>query len=385
VVQGAVLSATKSEVRVDIGGVMVGVVRGRELDDSEYDELNVGDTVEATVLEEENENGEVELSFRAAGFARAWLRVTEAMQSSESVEVKVVDANKGGLMVVLGPIAGFLPVSQLSPDNYPRVPGGDKQKILDHLRSFVGKPMKVKVLDALPRDEKLIVSEKLVWEEDQKDILDQYTVGNIIEGKVSALTSFGAFISFGDGLEGLVHISEIAWQRIDHPKDVLSLEQEVKAQVIQIDGSKIFLSMKRLVDDPWKSVKERYALGQKVRGRVLKVNPFGLFVELDPEIHGLAHISELSNEAAVDINAFAKPGQEMDFEVVSIEPAAHRLGLRVAGVAPKVQQVASSNEQVATEGKNDQETKIEDSEITSTLPEETPEKIIDENTNRSDE
>jgi len=338
VVEGIVLSISKSEIRVDIGGVIVGIVRGRELFGNEYDDLKIGDVVAATVIEEENENGEAELSFRAAGLTQAWNKIEELIKTQEATEVTVVDANKGGLMVRLGPIPGFLPVSQLSPDNYPRVPGGDKGKILEHLRKFTNQSMKVKVIDASQRDEKLIVSEKVVWEEEQKDVLSQYEVGGMIEGKVTALTSFGAFIEFGDGLEGLVHISEIAWQRIDHPRDVLTVGQEVTAQIIQIDGSKIFLSMKRLVDDPWKTVKDEYAVGQKVRGRVLKINPFGLFVELDPEIHGLAHISELSNEAVSDINSLAKLGEEMDFEIVSIEPAAHRLGLRIAGVELKKQE-----------------------------------------------
>ena len=333
---GTILSVSKSEVRIDIGGLMVGVVRFRELVGQDYSNLKVGDTVEATVLEEENENGEMELSFRAAGQVRAWDTARELVRSSQIIDAKVVEANKGGLMVHVGALAGFLPVSQLGPDNYPRVPGGDKNKILEHLRGFVGKNMRVKVMDVSEQDEKLIVSQKMVWEEEQKDVLGKYAVGDTVEGTVSALTSFGAFVAFPDGLEGLIHISEIAWQRIDHPRDLLKIGDAVSAQVIQIDGSKIFLSMKRLMEDPWKTVKDKYKIGEKVQGKIIKVNPFGLFVELDPQIHGLAHISELSNEQVADITAFAEPGETREFEVVSIEPAAHRLGLRVAGVTPKV-------------------------------------------------
>lgn len=355
VVEGVVLSISKAEVRIEIGGVMVGIARGKELLGMEEEELKIGDTVEATVIEEENENGEVELSFRTAGFIRGWEKAAAAQNSNESVEITIVDANKGGLMVTFGPIKGFLPVSQLSPENYPRVPGGDKAKILEHLRSFAKRKLKVKVIDVNPRDEKLIVSEKAVWEEEQKHVLDKYSVADIIEGKISALTSFGAFVEFGEGLEGLVHISEIAWQRIDHPKDVLAQGQEVKAQIIQIDGSKIFLSMKRLSDDPWKTVKEKYAVGDVVKGKVIKINPFGLFVELDNQIHGLAHISELSDKPVEDISTIASIGSELEFEIVSIEPAAHRLGLRIAGVKPRAPKSEEKKEEKAEEKKDEPE------------------------------
>jgi len=337
VVQGNVLSVSKSEIKVDIAGLMIGTVRGRELAAGmqSYTGLKLGDTVEATVIDEENENGEIELSFRAAGFVRAWDQVRELARSQATIEVKVLDANKGGLMITLGPLPGFLPVSQLGPDNYPRVPGGDKNKIVEHIRQFVGKTFRVKVMDVSEKEDKLIVSEKLVWEEEQKDVLGKYTVGQTIEGTVSALTSFGAFMEFGEGLEGLIHISEIAWQRIDHPRDVLKIGDTIKAQIIQIDGSKIFLSLKRLIDDPWKIVKEKYTVGQTVRGKVIKINPFGLFVELDAEIHGLAHISDISDQPVTDVNEVAHVGDFLNFEIVSIEPAAHRLGLRVAGLKPK--------------------------------------------------
>ncbi|MEK7481692.1 MAG: S1 RNA-binding domain-containing protein [Patescibacteria group bacterium] len=345
VVQGTVLSISNSEVRLELGGVAVGVVRGREITSGVPADLKVGDTIEATVVDEENENGEVELSFRAAGFTRAWDRAAALMRSQEIIEVKITDANKGGLMALFGPLGGFLPVSQLSPENYPRIPGGDKAKILEHLRKFMGKTMRVKVMDAAEKDEKLIFSEKLVWEDEQKDVLGKYKVGDVIEGKISAITSFGAFMEFGENLEGLIHISELAWQRIDHPRDVVKAGDPVKAQIIQIDGSKIFLSLKRLVDDPWKIVKDRYQTGQTVRGRIIKVNPFGLFVELDPEIHGLAHISDISDEPVKDINEIASVGDQMDFEIVSIEPAAHRLGLRKVGLKPR----AAAEEAEATE------------------------------------
>lgn len=328
VVTGKVISMAKNEIRVDIDGYKTGVVRGRELfaEAGEYADLKVGDEVEATVIEMENELGEVELSFRYAGQQKAWEVLRKAMDSGEIIPAKIIEANKGGLLARVNHVNGFLPVSQLSPDNYPRVSGGDKIKILEKLKSFVGTSMDVKVIDVNEREEKLIVSEKAVWEEAQKGVLDKYKVGDVVEGVITAIADFGVFVKF-DNLEGLVHISEIAWQRIDHPRDLVKVGETVKAEVIGIEGSKIFLSMKKLIQDPWKAVGEKYKVGDVVEGKILKINPFGFFVELDPDIHGLAHISELSKKPVKSVSDIAKVGDTLKFKIVSIEPEQHRLGL----------------------------------------------------------
>ncbi|MFA6131903.1 MAG: S1 RNA-binding domain-containing protein [Patescibacteria group bacterium] len=328
VVRGKVLSTNRREVRLDIEGMTSGVIRGRELfaESAFYDNLKIGDEVDATVLELENENGDMELSFRSAGQQKAWDELRRLFTTSEIVPAKVVEANKGGLLMRIGHVTGFLPVSQLSPEHYPRVSGGDKNKILEKLRSYVGTDMDVRVIDVNENEEKLIVSEKSVWEERQKDLISRYRVGDKVMGEITALADFGAFVRF-DTLEGLVHISEIAWQRIDHPRDLLKVGQQVEAEIIGIEGSKIFLSMKKLVDDPWKRIQEEYKIGDTVKGKVLKINPFGFFVELTPEIHGLAHVSELSNQPNIDPTTLGKIGDEMEFKVVSIEPKEHRLGL----------------------------------------------------------
>ena len=338
VVKCKIISIDKGEVHVDIEGLTVGVVRGRELfgEAKEYANLKVDNEVEATVLELENENGEMELSFRIAVFARAWDNVRKWMTDNMTIKAKVLSANKGGLMVQLEGLGGFVPVSQLNPEHYPRVMGGDKNRILEKLRELIGKEMEVKVIDVNEKEEKLIVSEKAVWEDTQKAVLESYKIGDVVEGEISALTSFGAFVKFGQDLEGLVHISEIAWQRIDHPKDILKVGDKIKAQIIQLDRSKIYLSIKRLVDDPWKMVKNKYKVGDKVAGKILKIEPFGLMVALDKDIHGLAHISELADEAGGSIADKFKIGQTTDFEIVSLEPPEHRLGLRLFGVKGKV-------------------------------------------------
>lgn len=361
-IKGKILSTQGREVRVDVNGLTTGVVRGPELfaESSVYSDLNPGDEVEATVIDLENENGEIELSFRYAGNKRSWEELNTALQTGEPIKVKVIDANKGGLLVKAQHLNGFLPVSQLAPEHYPRVSGGDKQKILDKLASFVGKNFRVKILDLNAEDDKLIVSEKAVWESEQQNIISRIQVGNVIEGEVTALADFGAFVKFAPSpdmdttLEGLVHISEIAWQRIDHPKDILKSNQKVKAEIIGIEGSKIFLSMKKLINDPWIDVQQKYNVGDTVEGTILKVNPFGFFVELDPDIHGLAHISEITSDPTEDLSVYGKAGQTREFKIVSIEPQEHRLGLSVKALSEqpaKAEKKEEKKDEAAPEAK----------------------------------
>ncbi len=334
-IETTVINTEGREVKLDVNGLTTGVVRGRELyqESDVYSNLKKGDKIEATVVGLENENGEMELSFRFAGNKKSWEELQKAFEEGTAIKVKVLDANKGGLVVKAAHISGFLPVSQLSPDNYPRVTGGDKSKILDKLQSFVGKSMQVKILDLNEIDEKLILSEKELWEKEQKDVISQISVGNKVTGHVTALADFGAFVKFSplsngsSYLEGLVHISEIAWQRIDHPKDLLTVGAEVEAEIIGIEGSKVFLSMKKLIEDPWTDVDKKYKIGEMVEGTILKINPFGFFVELDKDIHGLAHVSELSNKPVSDPQKLGKIGEKRSFKIVSIEPSEHRLGL----------------------------------------------------------
>ncbi|HQF57533.1 MAG TPA: S1 RNA-binding domain-containing protein [Candidatus Magasanikbacteria bacterium] len=341
-VKGKVISVDSGSVRLDIGGVAVGVIRGRELfsESKEFSNLKVGDDAEATVLEIENENGEMELSFRIAGHKIVWNKMKQWMDDNITVNAKVIAANKGGLMIQVDALVGFMPVSQLNPDHYPRVPGGDKNRILEHLKDLIGLDIKVKVIDVKEEDEKLIVSEKAVWEDEQKAVLDSFKVGDTVTGEVSALTSFGAFVKFGENMEGLVHISEIVWQRIDHPKDVLKVGDQVKAQIIDINKSKIYLSIRRLIDDPWKKVKDKYKVGQVIEAEIHKVEPFGLMIKLDDDIHGLAHLTELSDTTDYTIEKMKedfKVGEKKKFEIISIEPSEHRLGLKLEGVKGKIQ------------------------------------------------
>ncbi|MFC1663157.1 30S ribosomal protein S1 [Patescibacteria group bacterium] len=343
-VKGLVISVAKNEVHVDIDGLTTGVVRGRELIDEsgDYSDLKVDDEITATLLEIENENGEMELSFRSAGHQKAWDALEELANSQKVIEVPITDANRGGLMAKVGRIEGFLPVSQLTPEHYPRVEGGDKNKILERLNSLIGQMFKVVIIDVNESQSKLIVSERAAWEDKQKDAISQFKVGDVVKGKITGVVDFGIFVEFGDGLEGLIHISELAWQRIDDPKLIYEVGNQVEASIISIDGTKISLSVKRLKEDPWKKAVERYQIGEKVKGQVIKLNPFGAFIELDKDIHGLAHISELSSKIINHPSEVLKEGQSYDFKILSIEPDNHRLGLSIKALHSKTDESKES-------------------------------------------
>lgn len=357
-VKGTIISASKNEVHIDLGGTFTGLVRGKECysESEEYRNLKTGDEVEATVLEPENENGEIELSFRYAGRQKAWKIIKDAEEANNITEAIITDANKGGLMIKVGSTMGFLPVSQLSPEHYPRVPGGDKNRILEILKSYIGKKFEVKIIDTDESEDKLIVSEKAAWEETQKDVINRYKVGQIVEGVVTAVTDFGIFVEF-DKLEGLIHISEIAWKRIDNPSDFVKVGETIKAEIIGIENSKIFLSMKKLQKDPWEGIEKRYKIGEKVKGKVLKANPFGLFVELDEDIHGLAHISQLSNKPIGNIEEIAKAGDTVELYIVSMDAKNHRLGLSLIKPETKKKEEVASEEKTSADKTDKKEEK----------------------------
>lgn len=328
-ISGKVLSISKNGVVLDIGGRLTGLVRGKELDDEsgEYSKLSVGDEGEATILELENEQGMLELSFRQAGHRKAWDYLQKLFESGETIDAKIIDANKGGLMVKVGNVEGFLPVSQLTTEHYPRVEGGDRNRILERLKTYINQTFKTKVITVKEQEEKLIVSEKQAWEKEQNELLARYGLGSVVDGVVTGVVDFGAFVEFGDGLEGLVHISELAWQRIDNPQDIIKVGDRIKAKIIAIDDGRVSLSLKQLSPDPWRDVATKYKVGQVVAGKILKISPYGAFIELDKDIHGLAHISELTRKSIHHPSEVLKVGESRDFKIISLEPGAHRLGL----------------------------------------------------------
>lgn len=332
-VSSAVIEVSKNAVYLDLGPLGIGVVRGRELWEAldSYADLKPGDDVTATIQEIENEDGIIELSFRQASRDEAWEDLENKMENNEIFETKVTEANRGGLLARVNGIPAFLPVSQLSSEHYPRVEGGDQGKIFEKLKSYIGIKMNVQVITSSKTEEKLIISEKKAEFEKQKEKMGDIKIGDVIEGEISGVVDFGAFIKF-NGLEGLIHISELAWQRIDNPADIISVAETVKAEIIGIEDTKITLSLKRLRQDPWSEIAKKYTVGSIATGTVIKTTPYGGFVKLDSDIHGLVHISEISSKKVNEVTEFIKAGDVKDFKILSIEPENHRLGLSLKAV-----------------------------------------------------
>ncbi|WP_457614627.1 30S ribosomal protein S1, partial [Methanopyrus sp.] len=340
VLPGTVIDVSPHSVLLDLGSFGIGIVYGKNVKDGLRGDkkIKVGDKVNATLLELENEDGYAELSIREASYEKAWEDLESKMDNEEAVETRVLDANKGGLMVELNGISGFLPVSQLSSDHYPRVDDGNKNKILEKLKKLVGQTLLVKIIDILRDEEKLIVSEKAATSEKEKAIIAKLKEGDIVEGTVSGVVDFGAFIKFyppnaskddeeESQLEGLVHISELAWQLIDNPREIIKVGDKIKAKIIGVDESRISLSIRALESDPWKTVKDKYEVGKTYTGKVDKINHFGAFVYLDENIHGLAHISEFGEMyPGKKMSDIIEEGKEYKWKIISIEPEDHRMG-----------------------------------------------------------
>ncbi len=342
-VKGKIMEIRDNQVLLDINGITTGIINGRELNDGlgTMEELKVGDEVTATVIELENEDGQMILSLRQAGREKLWEMLKERMEKKTPFDCEVVEANKGGLMMEVGGIKGFLPVSQLIPEHYPRVEGGNKEEILNRLQEFVGKKLRVTIISVDPQERKLILSEKEAIREKQEKKLRQLKKGKVVEGIVSGVVDFGFFVQF-DGLEGLVHISEISWDKVDHPSDYVKVGDKVKVSVLGIDGDRVSLSMKRLTKDPWVEEAKKYKVGEVVGGEVTKVTPFGAFIKLGKRIDGLVHISELSEDKIDHPEEILKVGSKMKFKIISLEPEEHRLGLSLKALIGKPKKLTES-------------------------------------------
>lgn len=335
-VEGTVVSILKNKVLVDLGGGYTGAISGHEAHDSfnTMKSLQEGDSVSAYVLEDENDDGLVVLSLRKASQKKTWNKFVGAFETGESITVMPNEANKGGLLLNVDGIKGFIPVSQLAPLHYPRVDGADSSQILTRLTKLIGVPLRVKVIN-LDRDGgKLIFSEKAAEEEKRGVALDKLEVGQKVKGRISGIVKFGIFVTF-DGLEGLVHISEIAWGHVKDPHDYGRLGDDVEVLIIGKEGDKISLSMKRLIPDPWIEASKKYKVGTIIEGTVNRITPFGAFVKLDEEINGLIHVTEISDSEVTDATTALKVADPVKAKIISIDPEEHRVALSIKALTEK--------------------------------------------------
>jgi small subunit ribosomal protein S1 len=325
VVEGSVMAVKKHEVWVDLGARGIGRVIRREIGFSNQD-LEIGQEVNASVLDPEIEGGYSLLSLRKAAKARGWDELVALRDSGEIIDVKAYDANRGGLLIELEGIRGFLPVSQLSSEHYPRVSGADKDEILQRLNSLLKLKLRVRVLDVDRKENKLIFSEKAAVREDMQEELKKLEVGNLVKGTVTGIVDFGAFINV-NGIEGLIHISEISWDRVNNPSDYVKIGDAVEAKVIAIDKDRLSLSLKQLQNDPWVEEVDKYKAGDIVDGTVTRITPFGAFVQISPAVEALVHVSELGESDGADPEEIFKLHETKKFKIISIDTEARKISL----------------------------------------------------------
>lgn len=334
-VEGIVVFRGKNKLILDICGVATGIVSGRELRDSfnTFRELKVGDTVMALVLEEENDEGMLVLSLRMASQQKAWDKFHKLIKDEGTMKFTPTEANKGGLLANIDGIRTFLPVSQLAPVNYPRVNNSDSTEIISRLAKFVGHTFTVKIITMDEEAGKIVVSEREAMSEERAKALEHLKIGDVKEGLVSGIVKFGLFVAF-DGLEGLVHISEIAWGHVKNPSEFAQVGDRVTVKVIGVDGEKLSLSIKQLTKDPWEEVAERYPVGKKVSGTVVRFTEYGAFLKLEKDLSGLVHLSELAHEKVTDAAQALTIGQKVEAQVINIDVDERRIGLSIKALKP---------------------------------------------------
>ncbi len=327
IITGTVLSMKKHEVLIDLGAQGVGFVPRREVGFSRT--LKEGDEVTASVVDSELDNGYSLLSLRKAVKDRGWEEVAVKLEAGDIIEVSPYDANRGGLLVEYEGVRGFLPVSQLSAEHYPRVGSSDKDEILQRLNALVGQTLKVRILDSDRKANKLIFSEKEAIKDGLAERFQSLKVGDAVKGVVTGVVDFGVFVNV-DGIEGLVHISEISWERVNNPSDYVKPGQAIDAKIISIDKDRLSLSMKQLTEDPWTKEIEKFPVGTKVEGTVTRITPFGAFVQLSPSVEALVHISELGDGSDVDPEKVFTLNERKEFIVIEVEKDNRKISLSLA-------------------------------------------------------
>jgi|APCry1669192752_1035429.scaffolds.fasta_scaffold02863_2 small subunit ribosomal protein S1 len=324
VLEGTVLSIKKNEVWVDLGAHGIGVVMRRELGHGQ--ELSEGSSISVSVLDPDMEDGQALLSMKRVAKDKGWDEVQRIFEAQETIDITPYDANRGGLLIELEGIRGFLPVSQLAPGHYPRVTGADKDEILQKLNALTKEVLKVRVLDVSRKDNKLIVSEKEAMKDLIQSKFSEMKVGDVVTGLVTGVIDFGAFVNI-DGIEGLIHISEISWDRVDNPKNFIKVGQEVKAKIIAIEKDRLSLSLKQMTEDPWLEQVKEFKKGQVVKGKVTRITPFGAFVQLSPSVEALVHVSEMSDDESIDPEQLFQLNEVKDFKVLDVDTENRKIAL----------------------------------------------------------
>ncbi len=315
----------------DLGAFGTGIIYGIELINAKHllKDAKIGDVFPAKVIELENEDGYVELSLVNASQQKDWQELKQLKENGETFEVEITGANSGGLMTEIKGVKAFLPVSQLSPSHYPRVENADKNKILEELKKLTGQTLTVKIIDLNQKANKVILSEKEATGNIDNEAFKKYSVGDVVEGIISGIADFGAFFKFSDNpnLEGLIHISELSHRLVENPKDIVKINDVVKAKIIEIKDGRISLSLKALQPNPWDEVKEKYKEGQEATGTVHSFNPFGAIVDLDLNIQGLIHVSEFGS--IEEMKKTLEVDKSYQFIISSVKPEEKRIILKL--------------------------------------------------------
>lgn len=331
-VEATLVEKAGKTVYFDLGSYGTGVVYGAEFANAHdiLRNLKTGDKVSAKVVELENENGYLELSLSEAGKQKIWQSFKDLQERGEIVAAKVAGANSGGLIVEVGEARGFIPISQLATEHLPKVEHqGDRAKVLEELKKLQGQQLKAKIIDVNPRTNKLILSERETVAENLKELLVKYKVGDVIDGIISGVADFGAFVRFADNpkIEGLIYIAELGHKIIENPKEVVKVDQVVKAKILEIKDGRVSLSLKALQADPWVDVEKKVQAGQEIMGTVAKLYPYGALVNLEGDLQGMIHVSNFGG--ADEMKKQLESGKQYAFKVELIKPVERRILLKL--------------------------------------------------------
>lgn len=326
-VEGTVIALAKNSVYVDLAPWGTGIIFGREYINARdlVKKINIGHKITGKIVGNDNKEGYIEISLKEARQALIWTDAEEAIRDKKVFEIPVSEANKGGLMMIWQGITGFLPASQLKTEHYPRIADGDKDKILDELRKLVGQKLSVAIIGANAKEGKLIFSEKDPNNGEKGKIIDKYALGDEISGEVTGIVDFGIFVKIEEGLEGLVHISEIDWGLVDDPHKFAKVGDKIKVKVIEMKDGKISLSIKAMKDNPWTEAAKKYKKDDTVSGVIIKFNKHGALASIEEGVAGLVHISEFGTEDK--LRDKLELGKTYNFKISVFDPGEQKMAL----------------------------------------------------------